>query len=123
MDQQQARRALGAAGEQLALEHYQRLGFEMLARNHRSRSGELDLIVANRDMIVFVEVKTARSGRLDPLDSLTERKLRRLRRLAVEWLAAEAQRPRRRHLRIDAVAIVLDERGRLISLEQFEGVA
>jgi Holliday junction resolvase-like predicted endonuclease len=56
------RQILGSAGERLALEHYERLGFELLAANHRTRAGELDLIVADRRTIVFVEVKTRRAG-------------------------------------------------------------
>jgi putative endonuclease len=118
-----SRQILGNTGERLALEHYQRLGFELLARNHRTRSGELDLIVADRRTIVFVEVKTSRAGRLDPLDSITPRKRMRLRRLAGEWMASDPERPRRRELRFDAVAVVIDASGCLVALEQFEGIA
>jgi putative endonuclease len=117
------RQILGNAGEQLALEHYLRLGYELVARNHRTRTGELDLVVADRRAIVFVEVKTSLVGRLDPVDSLTPRKIARLRRLAMEWLASAPERPRRREIRFDAVAVVLDGSGRLVSLEQFEGIA
>ena len=112
---------LGRLGEQLALEHYERLGFELLARNHRTRSGELDLVVADPDTIVFAEVKTARLTALDPLVSITQRKLARLRRLAREWLAT-APHCRRRGVRLDVIAIVLDEHDRLVALEQFADV-
>jgi len=113
---------LGSIGERLALEHYQRLGFTLLERNRRTPSGELDLILADARTLVFVEVKTASVDALDPLDSLTARKLRRLRRAAREWLASSPERPRVRQLRFDAVAVVLDDAGRLVSLEQFEGI-
>jgi putative endonuclease len=114
---------LGSRGEQLALEHYERLGFELLARNHRTRSGELDLIVANCHTIVFVEVKTRRAGGLDPLDSITPQKVRRLRRLAGEWIASQTDLARWRELRFDAVAVVIDAHSKLAALEQFEGIA
>jgi putative endonuclease len=117
-----SRQILGSAGEQLALEHYERLGFELLARNQRTRSGELDLIVADRHTIVFVEVKTSRAGRLDPLDSLTPLKRRRVRRAAAEWLTARAAGRRYAELRFDAVAVVLDAADRLVALEQFEAI-
>jgi putative endonuclease len=52
------RQILGSAGERLALAHYERLGYELLAANHRTGAGELDLIVADGRTIVFVEVKT-----------------------------------------------------------------
>jgi putative endonuclease len=117
------RQMLGGAGERLALEHYERLGFELLARNHRTHPGELDLIVADRRAIVFVEVKTRRAGGLDPLVSITPRKRRRIRALAAEWLAEHPDHPRRAELRFDAVAVVLDQIGELVALEQLEGVA
>ena len=113
---------LGGAGERLALEHYERLGFELLARNHRTRAGELDLIVADRRAIVFVEVKTRRAGGLDPLVSITPRKVRRMRIVAAEWLAAHPDHPHRPELRLDAVAVVIDARGRLVALDQLEAI-
>ncbi|HUB75777.1 MAG TPA: YraN family protein [Solirubrobacteraceae bacterium] len=113
---------LGRTGERLALEHYERLGFELVARNARTPSGELDLIVADRDSLVFVEVKTARAGAIDPLDSLTARKRRRVRRAAGEWLARNRPPPGRRELRFDAVAVVIDRAGRLLALEQLEAI-
>ncbi|MGD0198369.1 MAG: YraN family protein [Solirubrobacteraceae bacterium] len=117
-----ARQALGRAGEQLALEHYKRLGFEVLERNHRTRTGELDLIVADQQTIVFVEVKTGRAGALDPLVSITARKLERVRRLAREWLTTRPASWRRAEVRFDVVAIVLDADDRLVALEQFADV-
>jgi putative endonuclease len=95
----------------------------LLARNHRTRAGELDLIVADARAIVFVEVKTRRAGGLDPLVSITPQKRRRIRGLAVEWLANHPDHPRRRELRFDAVAVVLDQRGGLVALEQLESIA
>src|SRR5882672_4787710 len=54
------RQALGRLGEQLALEHLERLGYSLVARNHRTRFGELDLIVTDGRALVFAEVKTRR---------------------------------------------------------------
>src|SRR3954471_9733353 len=56
------RRHLGQLGEQLALEHLERLGYTLVARNHRTRHGELDLVVADGRALVFVEVKTRRAS-------------------------------------------------------------
>jgi putative endonuclease len=118
-----SRQILGRIGERLALEHYQRLGFELLECNHRTRSGELDLIVCDEATIVFVEVKTRRAGGLDPLLSITPRKVRRLRLVAAQWLAARPGRPRRSELRFDAVAVVISAEGKLVALEQLAGIA
>jgi len=113
----------GAQGERCALAHYERLGFRLIERNHRARFGEIDLIVADATTLVFVEVKTRLAGGLDPLLSLTPSKRRRVRRLAAAWLANHPDRPRAPAVRIDAVAVVLDGGGALVSLEQFEDVA
>ena len=113
----------GAQGERCALAHYERLGFRLIERNHRARFGEIDLIVADAAALVFVEVKTRLAGGLDPLLSLTPAKRRRMRRLAAAWLVDHPERPRAAEVRIDAVAVVVDVSGALVSLEQFEDVA
>ena len=118
-----ANQNLGRLGERLALEHYERLGFVLLARNYRTLAGEIDVVVSDHRTTVFVEVKTRRAGGLDPVLSLTPLKRRRVRALAAAWLADHPARPRTPALRIDAVAIVVDARGGLVSLEQFEDVA
>src|SRR3954464_1401141 len=56
------RHIAGHQGEDLAAQHFQRLGFDVLARNHRTRFGELDLVAYDGQTLVFVEVKTRRSG-------------------------------------------------------------
>lgn len=115
------RHVLGRAGERLALEHLERLGYSLVARNHRTRFGEIDLIVANERSLVFVEVKTRRSARpAAAWDSLDERKRRRVRRLAAAYLGEEGVRPRRREIRFDAIGITIDGRGRMACLEHFE---
>jgi putative endonuclease len=114
------RRTLGQQGEQLALEHLERLGFRAVARNHRTRFGEIDLIVCDGQTIVFVEVKTRRAGGRDPFESLGEAKRLQVRRMAVAWLAEERDRPRAPELRFDAVGVRIDARGRLIALEHLE---
>lgn len=52
---------LGHAAETLAIRYFARRGFSVVARNHRYRRGEVDVIVQKDHLLVFVEVK-ARSG-------------------------------------------------------------
>ena len=59
-------RARGQWGEHLAARHYQRLGCRVLDRNWRSPTGELDLVVADGDTVVFCEVKARRSETYGP---------------------------------------------------------
>ena len=53
--------ALGRQGEQLAAEYLQRAGFRILDRNWRCAEGEIDIVAADRRVLVACEVKT-RSG-------------------------------------------------------------
>jgi putative endonuclease len=115
------RRTLGQQGEQHALDHLERLGFSVLARNHRTRFGEIDLIVCDGKTIVFVEVKTRRAGGRSPFESLGEAKRLQVRRMAIAWLAEKRSRPRAPELRFDAVGVRVDGRGRLVALEHLEG--
>ncbi len=47
----------GLAGEAIAAAHMQQAGYAVLAQRFKTREGEIDLIVARRGLIVFVEVK------------------------------------------------------------------
>jgi putative endonuclease len=116
------RRRLGRAGEDLALAHLERLGFELVVRNHRTRWGEIDLIVHDGKVLVFVEVKTRRassSGR-GPWEALHERKRTQVRRMAAAFLAEVPDRPRAAELRFDAVGVVIDAQSRLVRLDHIE---
>ena len=117
------RRQLGALGEQLASDHLSRLGFQIIERNARVRTGELDIVAADAKTLVFCEVKTrlaSAEGR-DPLESIHPRKQLQVRRLAARWLGEHADRPRVADIRFDAIGITLDARGQLLRLEHLEG--
>src|SRR3954447_17917859 len=84
------RRRHGELGETIAEQHLQHRGYRILARNFRTRFGELDLIAADERTLVFGEVKPRLSGSrrvpADPLDAIGARKRERLRRMARQWL-------------------------------------
>ena len=108
------RHTLGEAGERLAAEHLQRLGYRVVARNHRTRFGELDVVALDGQTLVFCEVKTRRAGSGDPWAALHAGKQARVRRMACEWLVSVHDRPRSEDLRFDAIGVVIDARGRLV---------
>jgi putative endonuclease len=119
------RRALGATGERIAGDHLVRAGYEILDCNFRSRSGELDIVAADRRALVFCEVKTrvtgGRHGPVGALEGIGPAKRRRLRLLAREWLRLRAGNgPRPPALRFDAIGVTVDASGRLLALEHVE---
>lgn len=104
-----ARRSLGAHGEDLAAAWYASAGYEVLDRNWRCREGELDLVAARPGVIVFCEVKTRRGDRFGvPAEAVTSTKQRRIRGLAARWLTEHPVYAAR--IRFD-VASVRVERG------------
>jgi putative endonuclease len=87
-----SRAEIGALGERLAVEHLRSLGLRVLTRNWRCRYGELDVIATDdaARTVVFVEVKTRTSDQFGGVSqAVTPLKVRRLRRLAGLWLAAQ----------------------------------
>jgi putative endonuclease len=98
------RRALGAAGEAAVARHYEARGYEVLDRNWRRRSGEIDLVLHRDRVLVFCEVKT-RSSRAFGIgaEAVTREKRQRLRLLAGAWL--EENKVIVRQLRFDVASV------------------
>ena len=114
------RHHLGRRGEQLAAEHLERLGYRVLARNHRTRYGELDLVAEGDGELVFCEVKTRRAGSGSPWESLHDAKRSQVRKMAAAFLVEVRERPWSAELRFDAIGVVLDADGRLVALDHLE---
>jgi putative endonuclease len=114
---------LGQQGEEIAAGHLRRQGFQILERNFRTRWGELDLVAYDGQVLAFCEVKTRRAGgsRGTALEAVGPRKRSRLRRMAGCWLVQRRDHPRADVLRMDAIGVTVDARGRLVSLEHLEG--
>jgi putative endonuclease len=115
-----ARHTRGRQGEELAARHFEALGFEVLARNHRTRYGELDLVAYDGETLVFAEVKTRLAGSGEPFANLHERKRTQVRRIALAWLTETPDRPFGARLRFDGVAVLVDRCGALVRLDHLE---
>ena len=101
----QARRALGARGEEAVAAWYEARGYQVVARNWRCSAGELDLVARKGRTVVFCEVKTRSSAAFGtPAEAVTRRKQLRLRHLAVAWLDG-AGAPAR-DLRFDVASVL-----------------
>jgi putative endonuclease len=113
-----ARKNLGESAERVAALLLQARGYKILARNWRTRTGEMDIIAEDADGLAFVEVR-ARRGNFagTPEESVTPPKKRaRLFAVAQEFLAAHPQYAERAW-RVDLVAIELDRAGRVVRTE------
>ena len=79
-------RAAGQAAEALVEAHLEGLGYRLLARNHATRRGEVDLICEEGGVICFVEVRS-RTGTAQgsPLETIGAAKARRVVAAATDW--------------------------------------
>lgn len=99
----QSRVALGRWGERRVARHYESAGYAVLDQNWQVRGGEIDLVLARGDEIVFCEVKTRSSGRFGSgFEAVDGRKQRFLRRTAMSWLDVN---DRRGSLRFDVATV------------------
>ncbi|HNQ35871.1 MAG TPA: YraN family protein [bacterium] len=102
------RQRLGARGEALAADFLRRRGYRILARNYRTRLGELDLVARHGREIVFIEVRTRQGGGFGtPAESVRRLKQSRWRRAAVVFLQQQdwSDRP----CRFDFVGVDLSD--------------
>ena len=120
------RRALGAKGEDIAVATLQAAGLAIVERNWRCPAGEIDIVAQETGpdyvrglpavpWLVIVEVRTRRGSAYGTaLQSIIHRKQVKLREVArtyvqhVQW---------RGPWRIDVVAVQMDSRGRMQSVE------
>jgi putative endonuclease len=69
----------GRRWEKVALEHLMSRGLLRIAENFRCRMGEIDLVMQDRDCLVFVEVRYRKSNRFATaavsVDSFKQQKL------------------------------------------------
>ena len=117
-----ARKNLGESGERIAALFLEQRGYKIIARNFRTRTGEMDLIAQDADGLAFIEVRARRAGAgASPEESVaTPRKRARLFAVAEEFLSAQPEFADAAW-RIDLVAIELDRAGRVARLEVIKG--
>lgn len=98
---------LGRRGEDLALAYLLGLGYRLQARNYRFRGGELDLVMLDGPVLVFVEVRSRTSLQHGtPLETIDFKKRRQIEKTAGFYLAREKISPDT-PCRFDAIAVEL----------------
>jgi len=77
----------GRAGEKVAREHLELMGYRILATNYIAGGGELDIVALKKGVLVFVEVKTRSSDSFGtPAEAVGEKKIACLRSAASAFI-------------------------------------
>lgn len=101
----------GERGEDIAAKWYRHSGYEIVARNYRTRLGEIDLIVQKNGELVFAEVKARSAGFIaTPASFVTPSKQRKLILAAQSYLSALKNADG--NMRFDVVEVFLDNKGK-----------
>lgn len=89
MTARQNRLQLGQKGETIAVEYLKQNGYEIHQRNVRTKLGEIDIVAAQAEYLVFVEVKSRYESKMEihPFISMTQSKRNRIRLLGKNYLA------------------------------------
>jgi len=96
---------VGSDGENRAIAFLILEGYEFIARNWRTKTGEIDIIVKKNDILVFVEVKTLPSGNLETLShELNRRKQKRIIETA-KFFLLNNRKYNNRKIRFDVLVI------------------
>lgn len=109
---------LGNNGEGVACEYLENKGYKILARNFKSKIGEVDIIAQDADCVVLVEVKTKKSAYFtDPWVNVNRLKMSKIWKTGQIYLL---QNGLINHLvRVDVVSVIL---GSSPEVEYFENV-
>ncbi len=106
---------LGKSGEELAVALLEESGYRILARNYKTKLGEIDIVAYDKDTICFVEVKTRHSDKHGlPQEAISGFKQRQISKTALIYL-------KKNHLldkkaRFDVVSIIYSENASKLDL-------
>ncbi len=115
------KKRLGGWGETIAAEYLAGNGYVILERNFRTQYGEIDLIALDKEILVFVEVKTRTSRKFGyPEEAISPKKKEHLLASAQSYL--QTHQEMERDWRIDVLAIERIDRNSLPEITQFENI-
>lgn len=79
---------LGGIGEKAAAEYLESQGYRIIERNYKCKLGEIDIIAADKDTVVFVEVKTRSSNTFgQPGEAVNYHKQKKIVRTALSYIS------------------------------------
>ena len=105
------KRIKGDKGEKAVTKFLKRNKFKITERNYSLKCGEIDIIAENRELILFVEVKTREEGQmLAPSFSVDKKKKIRILKTAMIYMQkTDCQK----QPRFDIAEVISDDKGRL----------
>ena len=102
----------GKQAEDIACTWLESKGYTILSRNYTCRSGEIDIIAQDNDVIVFIEVRSLSKRSPDEaLSSIHHKKQQRLQKAAQHYLAFQAQHLLDPGVRFDFLGVSFDKNG------------
>ncbi|MBE6679702.1 MAG: YraN family protein [Ruminococcaceae bacterium] len=113
-------RDIGRKGEKLAADYLKKHGYKIVAKNFSSAHGEIDLVVTNKDFLVFVEVKSRKDNEENfknygfPAEAVNKTKQRHIIFTANVFLQ---KHPTDKALRFDVVEVYLGKEIRINHIE------
>ena len=110
----------GSLGENIAKEYLEDKGYKIIKRNYKTKYAEIDIIAKNKDILVFVEVRTKKGEQFGtPEDTLNKIKLVKVKRNAIAYSAAKRWQGL---CRIDAICIVLNQDNVVKRMKHYENI-
>lgn len=114
--------AQGKRGEVVACQFLTSKGYKIIAKNFRTRFGEIDIVAIDGHFLVFVEVKARVSQEFGlPEEAITPRKIRHLIKASQYFKLLHPETPNLQ--RIDLVAINLSPAGEVERIRLIKNIS
>ncbi len=89
-DQRKDNYLKGKAGEDIAVYHLLKDGYEILKRNYRCKQGEIDIIAKDKNCLVFIEVKSRYNKKFGQgSEAITIRKSNKIKKVALNYMTRD----------------------------------
>ena len=110
----------GRMGEAIAKKYLENNGYRLVEQNYRTRYAEIDLIAYDKDVLVFIEVRTKVGEQFGtPEETINKNKINRLIRNAKAYIAIKNCQ---KECRIDALCVVLDDNRKVKRINHYKNI-
>lgn len=116
MKRRWSRKQVGERGEQAAADYLQQLGYRIVERNWRCRTGEMDMIAEHQDQLIFIEVRTRSSTATfgAALESVNLNKQKQVRQTALVFI--HMKQWHEVQMRFDVITVHFDQQSEIFSV-------